>query len=108
MRRYLLNSAVMAAGSFGVYRYTEASAEELAEFLASKPYISRVGYPETAAFVERVTGIRPPLSRAPSPMDAGDVAMVVRLRYRVGNARRKAQQKPTDQDWEIALLERIE
>ena len=108
MRRYLLNAAVIPPGGFGVYRYTEATPEELAEFLLEAPYISRIGYPETQKFIERITGVLPPISRKTYGMDPGDVAFVVRLKYRVGNARKKMLEKPSDEDFEIARLERIE
>lgn len=106
--RWLLNSAVLAAGEYGTYRYDPATRDELCAFLAGE-YTSRIGYAETADVVERWTGIRPPLSRETSALQAGDVAMVVRLRYRVNPAVKG--QPPVgprpDRDWEIARLERL-
>ncbi len=137
MTTYLLNSAVIAAGAYGTYRYSPASWEELRKVVGGpgptswvdhqgkttlihtwdelrqaitepeRP-ISRIGYPETAALIEAVTGWRPPISRETSPLEPGDVAYVVRLRYRVANPARKGE--PTGarlEDWELGRLERL-
>ena len=110
MTRWLLNSAVLAAGEYGLYRYEAASVVELGEFLRPdpEPVLSRVGYRETAEVIERWTGFLPNLSREPSRMQPGDVAMVVRLRYRVEPSRKGVPEIRADADWEIATLMRLE
>jgi hypothetical protein len=107
-RRLLLNSAVIAAGAYGDYRYSPATKNDLRDFIRSGPYESRVGYEETAAKIEEWLGIRPAISRELSAMAPGDVAMVVRLRYRLGDPALKGRLLGTaDEDWEIARLERL-
>lgn len=108
MTRWLLNSAVLPAGAYGIYRYTESSAAELADYLHQPGVVSRVGYSETAAVIERWTGVRVEISREASPLEPGDVAMVVRLCYRVDPRTKGAPQSPRDEDWEIARLERVD
>jgi len=108
MTIWILNSAVLAAGAYGHYRYTPTTIDDLTRALRAGA-VSRVGYPETAAVIERWTGIRPALSREPSPLAVGDVAFVVRLRYRV-DARWKGAPSSSarpDDDWELARLERV-
>jgi len=103
---YLLNSAVLAAGAYGTYRFSAATPDDLARFVALVP-VSRIGYAETLDYIYRVTGVRLPLSRELILMAPGDEAMVVRLRYRVDHASKGAPQHPADEDWEIAYLTRL-
>ena len=106
MARYLLNSAVIPAGGFGIYQYDESNEEQLAEFLRT-PFESRIGYPETAQKIRQWTGVAVPLSRETSMMEPGDEAMVVRLKYRVQNPATKGA-PVEDNQWEIGHLKRLE
>lgn len=101
--RYLLNSAVIAASAFGDYRYEPASVAELRAFLLGD-FASRIGYQQTADYIERATGIKVVLSRETSVMQPGDTAMVVRLRYRVDPTRKGSIQAVDDTEWEIGRL----
>jgi hypothetical protein len=105
--RWLLNSAVLAAGQYGLYRYSPATREDLTRFVAL-PYVSRIGYPETAGVIKRWTGTRPTLSREVSALAPGDEAMVVRLGYRVDPALKGMALGAPDEYWEIARLVRVE
>jgi len=104
--KWILNSAVISAGAYGTYEYAPATREDLRAFLAGGDAISRIGYAETAEVIERWTGFRPALSREVSPLEPGDEAMVVRLRYRVEPGRKGAPVAASDADWEIARLTR--
>lgn len=108
MARWLLNSAVIPAGCYGSYEYREASKEELKNFLFSlqwPPVQSRIGYKETAEKILEWTGYRPLICREASPLAPGDIAMVVRLKYRVQNPESKgAPLGVKDEDWEIGRL----
>jgi len=100
---WIINSAVIAAGAWGSYHYEEASTEQLAEALRGT-HQSRIGYPQTVEIIEAMTGIRPELSRDLSAMEPGDVAYVVRLRYRVDPATKG---QPVAEDFEIGRLTRL-
>ena len=104
--KYLLNSAVLPAGDYGLYRYSPATVKDLTAFLHSGGYVSRIGYPETAEYIYSLTGIRPSISRKISNLKPGDSAMVVRLRYRIDPAYKGASIDPRPEDWEIGLLVR--
>jgi hypothetical protein len=54
--RYLLTSAVIP--SPGGYRYQLLSPEEARVWLTRVPWVSRVGYLETARYIERTLGVR--------------------------------------------------
>lgn len=104
--RHVLNSAVLTA--FGCYRFEEATVADLAAFLHEPGWVSSVGYAETADAIRRWTGVSVPLSREPIVMGLGDVAMVVRLKYRVADPTTKGRPiGAKDADWEISRLTRI-
>lgn len=125
MTRWLLNSAVLAAGEYGTYEFSPATVEDLKAFVDPPPEsiemhmpgveplqvrsmpISRIGYAETAGLIESWTGVRPTLSREPSRMAPGDEAMVVRLRYRVDPTKKGTPTGSDESDWEIAKLRRL-
>jgi hypothetical protein len=102
---YILNSAVIAEGGYGTYRYDPATIAGLKAALEGR-HESRIGYEATADAIERWTGIRPALSRELSRLEPGDVAIIVRLKYRV-DPRSKSSTRPRDEDFEIARLERL-
>ena len=110
MTRWLLNSAVIPAGGYGTYTYDSLDATELRAWLRAGPYTSRVGYPETAAYIAAITGEpAPAISRGLGELHPGDEAAVVRLRYRLANPGQKGKHQPGSDPamWEIGLLRRL-
>jgi len=105
MARFLLNSAVITAE--GVYEYRLVSPTEAAEWIRRGGWVSRIGYPQTAEWIEQIAGVRPQLSREASVMEAGDEALVVRLRYRVADPGQKGAVSIAPEDWEYGILRRI-
>jgi hypothetical protein len=107
--RWVLNSAVIPAGCFGRYSYRTLTREEAAAWLRVGSFVSRVGYPATRDFLQRLArGVQIPLSREVSPLAPGDVALVARLGSRIPEAQMKGGWMPTDDDFELGLLERID
>lgn len=100
--RYLLNSAVITGP--GEYSYRLVTAEEAAAWLKEKSFVSRIGYPATADHIERLSGIRPELSREATSMRPGDEALIVRLKYRLADPGQKANHAPGPDDWEYGIL----
>ena len=104
MTTYLMNSAVMPAGNFGVYRYTPATLADLAEVMAG-PHVSCLGYPQNADLVQAWTGIRPEVARVETRFSPGDRALVMRLTRRVSNPAAKGALVSEDPaDWEFAWV----
>lgn len=106
MVRYLLNSAVITQP--GTYSYRLITSVDAGLWLARPGWVSRVGYPANARFLESlVPGIHVPLSREATAMEAGDEALVVRLKYRLEDPTVKKGYEPKPDDWEFGLLRRI-
>lgn len=102
--RYLLNSAVLT--NPGTYHYRLVTAEEAADWLQKGDFISRIGYPATAKYIEELSGVRPEISREATAMQPGDEALVVRLKYRVQDPGEKATYQPAKEDWEYGILKK--
>jgi hypothetical protein len=109
MRKLLLNSAVIPAGNYGKYSYEPATKEELERFCLEGPFPeSHIGYDETAQKIAAWTNCLPPISRTVAYLAVGDVAFVVRLKYRVSPSLKGIPLDTQDEDWEIGRLTRIE
>src|SRR5690554_2570708 len=106
--RLLCNSAVIAQNNDGTYTYTTISREQAIAWLKAYPFQSRVGYPATAHFVQRIAGVRVSLNRDPSWLDLGDEALVVRPVYRLQDPKQKRDWTPADEDYTFGILRRIE
>lgn len=105
MKKYLFNSAVIPTASFGRYRYTAATVEDLRAFVQTWAVDSRIGYQSTIDQIEAWTGQRFAISHEPSPMYPGDEAFVVRLKYRPrGRTQWYQPQDPSAEDWELGHL----
>jgi len=103
--KYLLNSAVITAP--GVYEYRLVTPQEAAAWIRAGGWVSRIGYPQTADWIEQLAGVRPELSREASVMEAGDEALVVRLRYRVADPAQKGAVPVQPEDWEYGILKKL-
>lgn len=94
-RRYLLvNSAVMPTPGLAYY----PSVLERPTFCAmvmraakQGALISHIGYPQTAEFISQLTGVVIPVSRDPAVAQRGDVLLICKLTYRVGDPVTKGQ-----------------
>lgn len=106
---YIMNSAVMPAGQYGLYRYSPASIDDLRAVVTGQcgHWRSTVGYPQTADLIARWTGVRPPLNRDMQVvLYPGDRALVVRLRRRVVDPTTKGAPVSEDpSDWELAWVD---
>lgn len=89
--RYILNSAVIT--SPGRYEYKLISLEEAKAWLRGGDWESTIGYPETAAVLERLTGVSIPVNRKIIRMEPGDEALVFRLVFPPGTPRLDPTQK---------------
>ena len=110
MKTYLLNSAVMPSGNYGIYIYHPAGIYDL-RIVASRiaagefGYESRIGYPQNIDLIERWTGHRIPLDRSACFFESGDHALIMRLKYRVVPGRKGAPVTDDPDDWEFGWVE---
>lgn len=91
MTRYLLNSAVVT--SPGVYAYRRVTPGEARAWAAAAPWVSSIGYAETAALAAEVLGVDVPVDRRTIGMQPGDEALVIRIVLPPGTPRIDPQNK---------------
>lgn len=104
---YLMNSAVMPAGCYGVYSYHEANINELKYLLRGDlgEWKSTIGYPQNIDLIEKWTGIRPEFNRTQVKLNNGDQMFVMRLKTRVSDPSTKGALVSEDPaDWEFAWV----
>ena len=85
MTRYILNSAVITAPGF--YRYRLIELDEAQEWARQGPFVSTVGYEQTAVALSELLGINVPVNRVTVRMEPGDEALVFRLVFPPGTPR---------------------
>lgn len=102
--RYLLNSAVIPVGADGIYDYHTLSQAEAVDWLTTHQFTSRIGYQNTADFIERISNVRVEISRAASEFLPGDEALIVRLAYRETDPGTKTGQTAQRNDFVFGLL----
>jgi hypothetical protein len=83
----LLNSAMMPAP--GIYKAESIAKDEFVHLVqqahAEGSLESYIGYPQNVELIKQWTGVEVPLNRAQTTVEDGDVLLVMRLKYRVGN-----------------------
>jgi hypothetical protein len=77
MSRYILSSAVVT--SPGTYTYETIELDAAREWLRAGPWTSTIGYSETAAALEELTGVHVQADRRVIVMQPGHEALVFRL-----------------------------
>lgn len=106
--KWLLNSAMIAVGGDGDYRYRTINQSQAIEWLKANPdFMSRVGYAETAQMIESLSGVPIPVSRELSQMTTGDEALIIRLKYRLQNPSDKGSVKPSPEEFDFSILSKL-
>jgi hypothetical protein len=96
----LMNAAMMPQP--GTYRAEALSQEEFVEALRAAPgFVSYVGYPQTAEWIQQIAGVIVPVSREQTVLEDGDVLLVCKLAYRVDPRRKGDWQQ---EDWEYCRV----
>lgn len=101
----LMNSAMMPVP--GTYRARKATVEEVRELLQKHNFTFRsyVGYPDTAAYMTRTLGVEVPVCRDQTTLEAGDIMVVCKLKYRLQNPSSKGTFVPSEEDYEWWIVE---
>lgn len=104
MATYLLNSAVLTG--FGDFTYRSIEAVEARKVL-EHGFTSAVGHQATADYCTRLLQIEVPFNRIEVAMQPGDVAVVVRVKGRLPEARTLTDDAIREIGCEIGLLSRV-
>ncbi len=95
----LMNSAMMPAP--GNYALRQVDSAAFSDLLRTEKFSSFIGYQDTADFLERISGVKVPVSREPTTVEDGDTLLIVKLKYRVQNPGDKSRFVPADSDYEF-------
>lgn len=97
-----MNSAMMPQP--GHYELVALSREQFVGILRDAGTVdSYVGYPQTAEFVQRISGVQVEVSRRPTVLEDGDRVLVVKLAYRPQDAGSKGA-PVNENDYEFFLI----
>lgn len=99
----LMNTAMMPRG--GYYALFDIDQEEFVHHVQCADAVNQlesyIGYPQTAEFVEQLTGIKIEVNRTETKIASGDILLIIKLRYRV-NAPKGEPVKEEDFIFQIA------
>lgn len=102
---YLINSSVIT--SDGTYSLETIGAIQFACELKTTDFISTIGYQETADLVADMIGKPVPVSREQITMKTGDVAYVVKLKYRINDPKTKGQVSYSSMDYQFQKMVKV-
>jgi hypothetical protein len=98
--RLLMNSAMMPAP--GTYRLRWVSRDEFVREMR-EGFVSYIGYPDTARYLERLSGFYVPVNRDETLIFEGAVMLICKLRYRLSDPAQKGRFTPSDDDYEFFI-----
>lgn len=102
---YLINSSVIT--SDGLYSLDTIGAVQFVSELKETDFISTIGYQETADLVADMIGKPVPVSREQITMKTGDVAYVVKLKYRINDPKTKGQVSYSSMDYQFQKMVKV-
>ena len=99
----LMNSAIMPRS--GDFYNREIGLEQFAEEVRvadeTDTLDSYIGYQTTADIIEEISGVKVGISRAQTKVEHGDVLLIIKLKYRLGDPKLKGITQPTIDDFEF-------
>ena len=105
MKYLLLNSAMMPdAGKYHMLKISK-TAFFLAISAVPSEIHSFIGYPQNVEFIRKNTGLTFPVTREKCTMEKGDVAFVMRIKYRVEGVKGAP---VNEDDFEFFRIEKME
>lgn len=97
----LMNSAMMPTeGRYTLKRITEGAFAEILK--TAESFESSIGYQQTADYIEKISGVKVPVSRNPTTLADGDYMLIIKLAYRVADPATKGQPQPEDYEFFLA------
>ena len=106
MTVYILNTPVLTA--YGEYRFSGPLTTAEAVHHLQGDFTSAVGHGAAAAFLSRLLDLEIPKQRITIAMQAGDSALVLRLRTRLAEGRTLSETEMAQVDFELGWLQRLD
>lgn len=106
MTLYLLNTPILT--NYGEWRFTGPISIEQAKKLLVNGFESAIGHEASAQFLSKLLGVNVEMKRITVAMQAGDSALVLRIKSRLPEGKLLTKQEIDETPCELGWLERIQ
>lgn len=105
MTNYLLNTPILT--NYGTWSFTGPITVEQARIHLKEGFQSAIGHEASAQFLSQLLEIEIPMNRISVAMQAGDSALVLRIKSRLPEGKLLTREEIDDIPYELGWLERI-
>ncbi|MEQ1525996.1 MAG: YddF family protein [Gallionella sp.] len=105
MTTYLLNTPILT--SYGEWNFTGPLTVEQAQTHLKNGFQSAIGHEASAQFLSQLLGVEVPMNRIAVTMQAGDTALVLRIKSRLPEGKLLTREEIADIPFELGWLTHI-